>query len=221
MIRSIIDASSDGLWGVDRTGRITFVNAVALEYFGFARAEDMIGQYAHALVHHQRADGRPYPESECPLVRAFASGEVIQMRDEIFWRADGSAVYADIRVHPITEAGQITGAVVAFSDVRKRLEIEGARDAVELERQNFRALFNLAPEMVCILSGPEHRFDFVSAAHVRTLGFDATGMTVREAQAESVEVHDLLDHVYRTGETSNLLEYLVTVADRQRYFNLT
>jgi len=86
---------------------------------------------------------------------------------------------------------------------------------------NFANLFRQTPEMVCILAGPEHRFELVNEAHIRVLGFDATGRTVREAQPESVEVHGILDDVYRTGVTAELREIAVTVTDRTRYFNLT
>lgn len=94
-------------------------------------------------------------------------------------------------------------------------------DAIARERENFRNLFRQTPEMVCILSGPEHRFEFVNDAHIKALGFDATGMTVRHAQPESVEVHGILDEVYTTGKTAELREIPVTVTDRLRFFNLT
>lgn len=90
-----------------------------------------------------------------------------------------------------------------------------------IDDQNFASLFRQTPEMVCILAGPEHRFEFVNEAHVRALGFDATGQTVRHAQPESVEVHGILDDVYRTGITAELREIAVTLTDRTRYFNLT
>ena len=96
-----------------------------------------------------------------------------------------------------------------------------ARSSVENERENFRNLFRQTPEMVCILRGPNHVFEFVNEAHVRALGFDATGMAVRDAQPESVEVHGILDDVYRTGVTAELNEIPVTLGDRVRYFNLT
>lgn len=105
--------------------------------------------------------------------------------------------------------------------VLAREAIEKAKNAVENERENFRNLFKQTPEMVCILAGPDHLFEFVNEAHVRALGFDATGRTVREAQPESVEVHGILDEVYRTGVTAELHEIPVTLGDRQRYFNLT
>lgn len=65
--------------------------------------------------------------------------------------------------------------------------------------------------MFCILSGPEHTFEFVNAAHIKALGFDATGMKVRVAQPESVEVHGILDDVYNSGHTAALSEIPVTL----------
>jgi PAS domain S-box-containing protein len=93
--------------------------------------------------------------------------------------------------------------------------------AMSNERENFRNLFKQSRELVCILSGPEHRFEFVNEAHIRVLGFDATGMTVREAQPESVEVHGILDTVYETGRTAELREIPVTIGNSIRCFNLT
>jgi len=96
-----------------------------------------------------------------------------------------------------------------------------SRTEIENERENFRNLFRQTPEMVCILSGPNHLFEFVNEAHIKVLGFDATGREVREAQPESVEIHGILDNVYLTGKTAELFEIPVTVSDRLRYFNLT
>jgi PAS domain S-box-containing protein len=93
--------------------------------------------------------------------------------------------------------------------------------AIANERENFRNLFRQTPELVCILSGPDHVFDFVNDAHIAILGFDATGKTVREAQPESIEIHGILDNVYRSGQSAYLHEIPVTVTDRLRYFNLT
>lgn len=90
-----------------------------------------------------------------------------------------------------------------------------------MDERNFANLFRQTPEIVCVTSGPDHRFEFVNEAHIRALGFDASGRTVRDAQPESVEVHGILDDVYRTGKTAELREIPVTVTDRERYFNLT
>lgn len=128
-------------------------------------------------------------------------------------------LYVDLVYQPIRDAnGQVYGIVHQGADVTEKVL---SRRAIENERENFRNLFRQTPEMVCILRGPEHVFEFVNEAHVRALGFDATGKSVREAQPESVEVHGILDEVYRTGITAELHEIMVTVTNRRRFFNLT
>ncbi len=133
----------------------------------------------------------------------------------------------EISLSNATEA-VVHDAVATLLDQEAQRRAEAAllaarreREAVEIERANFSHLFRYSPEMVCVLSGPEHRFEFVNEAHVKVLGFDATGRAVREAQPESVEIHHILDNVYRTGKTAELHEIPVTVTDRLRYFNLT
>jgi signal transduction histidine kinase/CheY-like chemotaxis protein/PAS domain-containing protein len=105
--------------------------------------------------------------------------------------------------------------------VESRHLIEDASIAISHERKNFENLFEHTPELICSLEGPEHCFRFVNKAHGRVLGFNALGMTVREAQPESIEVHRILDQVYKTGKTLTLSEVPITVTDRLRYFNLT
>lgn len=143
-------------------------------------------------------------------------------------REDGSerVLYVTFSYQPIRNAsGEIYGLLHEGFDtteaVLSRKILEKNKDVVENERQNFRNLFRQTPEMVCILRGPDHVFEFVNEAHVRALGFDATGMAVRVAQPESVEVHGILDSVYQTGVTAELHEIPVTLTDRLRYFNLT
>lgn len=99
--------------------------------------------------------------------------------------------------------------------------VSSAQSDLANERENFRNLFRQTPEMVCILKGPEHTFEFVNEAHIKALGFDATGMAVRVAQPESVEVHGILDDVYKSGVTAHLREIPVTLGTKLRYFNLT
>ncbi len=112
---------------------------------------------------------------------------------------------------------------VELYENRAEKRSDGYRDLTPIknERENLQNLFRHTPEMVCIFSGPEHQFEFVNEAHVRALGFNATGMKIRDAQPESIEVLGILDNVYRTGETIEQHEFAVTVTDRRRFFNFT
>ena len=65
-VRLILGAVTDGIFGVDTEGAITFVNPSACAVLGLT-AEAAIGQTSHDLFHHSRADGSPYPREECPM----------------------------------------------------------------------------------------------------------------------------------------------------------
>jgi|GEM_PF-5356992 len=147
------------------------------------------------------------------------SGEAEGAFEERRWEAVNTPIFDEgggvqAIFHVVEGGGRVQPGVAVT-------EKDAARRAIENERENFRNLFRQTPEMVCILSGPEHVFEFVNEAHIRALGFDATGMTVRAAQPESVEVHGILDEVYRTGKTAQLHEIEVTLTQRRRVFNLT
>lgn len=138
----------------------------------------------------------------------------------------GKRVYLDFVSQPIKgKDGKIHAIAIQGHDVTEKVlarkQLERAKNAISNERENFRNLFKQTPEMVCIMFGPEHRFEFVNESHIKALGFDATGMTVRQAQPESVEIHSILDNVYQTGITAELHEIPITLGHELRHFNLT
>lgn len=88
--RLILDSVADGVYGVDRNGKATFVNPAALNLFGYG-PEDLIGHHIHDLIHHTYADGAPYPVEGCPMCWAIVDGKVRHVVDEVFWRKDGTS----------------------------------------------------------------------------------------------------------------------------------
>jgi signal transduction histidine kinase len=89
----------------------------------------------HELVHHSHADGRHYPECDCPIFNAFRRGEACRIDDEVLWRADRTPFHAEYASHPILDQGRVLGAVVSFIDIgeRKRAETLLRRSHDELE----------------------------------------------------------------------------------------
>ncbi|QNH63451.1 PAS domain-containing protein [Hymenobacter sediminicola] len=72
------------------------------------------------------------------------------------------------------------------------------------QRETFFNLFMQTPAMICILRGPEHRFEFVNPEYQKLFpNRTLVGKTVAEAMPEVVEQGfiPLLDNVYNTGET--------------------
>lgn len=123
----ILGAAGEGIYGLDREGRITFGNAASTAILGW-KSEDVLGQFAHEVHHHSYADGEIYPREECPIYRAIKDAEVHRVDNEVFWRTDGSAVPVEYTSTPIMKDDKPDGAVVVFRDISDRKAIEAQRE---------------------------------------------------------------------------------------------
>lgn len=134
----ILDSAGEGIFGLDADGVTTFANQAAERLTGWRR-EDMSGHNQHTLVHHSRADGSDYPQSECPIYATLTDGSIQAVEDEVFWRKDGTSFPVEYISSPIVDAeGKTEGAVVVFRDVtlRKQQEDELKRVNSELSATN-------------------------------------------------------------------------------------
>ncbi len=121
--RLILDAAGEGIYGVNRQGETTFLNPAAERMLGW-KATEIVGKIAHDVMHHTHACGDHYPVEDCPIYAAFRDGEVHEIRDEVFWRKDGSSFPVEYTSTPIEDDGKLVGAVVVFRDISKRREQE-------------------------------------------------------------------------------------------------
>ena len=119
----IINSMGEGLCHIDLEGCITFINPVGAELLGY-RPEEVIGQASHPLFHHTRADGSPYPDSECRVRDASRHKQIQRVSDEIFWRKDGSSFQVHFVAAPIIEANKTVGVVLTFRDVSEELRTQ-------------------------------------------------------------------------------------------------
>lgn len=135
-LQLLLESTGEGIFGVDLAGHCTFVNRAAAEMLGY-RTEQVHGRNMHELIHHTHADGRHYPECDCPIFNAFRRGLPCRIDSEVLWRADGSAFSAEYSSHPIVENGVVQGAVVTIVDIteRKRGEALLAQAREQLERR--------------------------------------------------------------------------------------
>ena len=119
----ILDAAGEGIVGMDLEGKITFANPFAVKTTGY-KIEEIIGQNLHQLLHYKKPDGTPYPYEEYPSYETLKNGISKNIRDEVFFRKDGTSFPVRYTSTPIIEEGIIKGAVVTFRDIteRKRLE---------------------------------------------------------------------------------------------------
>ena len=137
--RTVLDAVAEGIYGIDDTGRINFVNPAALTMLGY-QEQEALGQQSHALMHHHYADGRPYPLSECPIYASRNSGKVVTHVGDVFFRKDGSHFPVELTSAPMRAGEGRAGSVVVFHDISERLERDRLlRESIaQLEQTNAR-----------------------------------------------------------------------------------
>jgi PAS domain S-box-containing protein len=131
----ILTRAGEGIYGLDRDGRTTFVNPAAARLLGYDR-DELAGRSMHQVLHHSKPDGRPYPVEECPIYAALRDGVVYRVSSDVFWRKDQTNFPVEYVSTPIVEQGVVTGAVVVFRDITERREAERLlKDSQERFRQ--------------------------------------------------------------------------------------
>jgi PAS domain S-box-containing protein len=123
----ILESVGDGIYGIDLDGRLTFINQAAARALGYT-PEELTGRDVHDVIHHSHADGTPYSKATSPILQAMRRRETVRMRDEVFWRQDGTAIPVEYSASPLVQDGQISGMVVAFQDVSERRRLEKMKD---------------------------------------------------------------------------------------------
>lgn len=119
----LLNAVGEGIYGFDLSGNAVFVNPAAEQMTGWSAGE-LLGKNIHKYHHHSHADGSPYPADECQIYCTMFDGIHRQVKDEVFWRKDGTSFPVEYTSTPIYKNGQLIGAVAVFRDISKQHETE-------------------------------------------------------------------------------------------------
>ncbi|MEI6262735.1 MAG: ATP-binding protein, partial [Deltaproteobacteria bacterium] len=119
---------------IDINGIATFVNPAADKMLKYATGE-LLGKNLHALTHHTKPDGRPYPSQECPGHKSCNDGTVHQGSEEFFYRKDGRIIPVSYSSRPIVDRERISGAVICFKDITERKQVEEEKAKFEAKLQ--------------------------------------------------------------------------------------
>ena len=125
LLTAITDSAADAIFVSDSEGRFTLVNAAAERIFGWSRHE-LMGRKLHEAIHDRHPDGRPYPASECPLNRVYATGETLLGHEDVFFHKDGAQVPVACSNAPLMIEGRIAGSVLVAHDISNRKRAERA-----------------------------------------------------------------------------------------------
>ncbi len=204
-VRALLDSTAEAIYGTDLTGRITFANPAAVRLLGYASANDLLGREAHALFHHTREDGRPYPLVECPIQRTVHLGDLTE-GTEWFWDRAGRGFPVEYRATPLLETGARIGLVVAFTDI-------SARVAAESERAHLEARLRQSQKMEAVgllAGGIAHDFNNILTAILGT----AT-LLREEFPPDSTHAAEISEIETAALRGANLTRQLLTFGRRQ------
>ena len=124
---SILDSVGDGICGMDLEGKVTFINRSGAEMLGYS-PQELLGQDMHALIHHSRQDGSPYPIDQSPIFGSLKRDTPLKVDEDVFWRKDGTSLPVEYVACPLLKNDQVDGIVVAFTDVTERRRLDRMKD---------------------------------------------------------------------------------------------
>ncbi len=126
-LRMLINFSGEGIFGLDRSGRFTFINPVAVRLMGHLAADELLGQAMPSLFLRAAAVEPADGETDNPAARitgVLRDGLPLHEEEAWFTRADGSRLAVEYRAHPLISEGEILGVVVTFSDITQRKQTQ-------------------------------------------------------------------------------------------------
>jgi len=118
-LAAILESVGEGVYGVDKDGRITFMNPAALNVLGLHDVKPLLGVGAYDAFHFKQHDvGRDL------LKEAYYSGEQLKGWETQFRHQSGKEIPVDCTLYALSVNGKQEGSVIAFRDISERKMME-------------------------------------------------------------------------------------------------
>jgi len=194
--RLLLVSTTDGIFGLDLAGNVTFVNPSAAKKLGY-EVEELVGRSMHDTVHHSYPDGSHYPLEQCHMYRTAHNGENKTVDDEVLWCKDGSSLPVEYTSVPMFKDGKNIGAVVVFRDVTERRQLESALNA---EREQLQTILDTSPVGVGI--SVDNVLQFSNARMVQMLGRNK-GEKINDIFVDPADGKRMLEQMQRDRIVTN------------------
>ncbi|NQU52913.1 MAG: response regulator, partial [Bacteroidetes bacterium] len=133
----ILASAGEGIFGLDKDGKITFINPAAISMSEYSEQE-LTTLYGHSFWHHKHPNNTEYQELECPVCITLQAGHAWS-GESYFIRKNGSSLPIHCICQPVVEEGMETSLVVSFMDItEKKLLVKDLINAKEKAEESNR-----------------------------------------------------------------------------------
>jgi PAS domain S-box-containing protein len=198
-LRVTMASIGDALISTDKSGRITYSNAVAEKLTGW-KNDQAVGQPLETVFRIVNETTRQVVEN--PTMKALATGAIVGLANHtILIAQNGTEVHIDDSASPIkNEAGEVVGCVLIFRDIGQQRK---AAQAIERSEARKTAMFQTALDSIITIDHNGIIVEFNSAAE------GCFGHVCAEVVGkELAEV--IIPHRYREGHRRGMAHYLAT-----------
>ncbi len=201
----ILNAANEGIYGVDLEGKTTFCNEYGAHLLGY-EIDEIVGQPQHNLIHYKHPDGSPYEKENCPTYATSQDGQIHHIKDEVFWKKDGTSLPVEYKSNPIYHNKKIVGAVITFNSREKELKLEMERHQalaqLRQSQQELKAVFNTVVDGIISID------EKGTLLHLNRAAESMFGYKSKEVLGKNVRM--LMPEPYTTEHDSYLENYLKT-----------
>ncbi len=131
----ILGSAAEGIFGIDLSGKISFINSAGVKALGYESNEELIGKHVQSV---KRGTGVSPATSGSPILKTLETLVFHQVADAVFLRKDGSTFPVEYTCSSVVENDKIAGAVIIFEDITNRKLVEERLNlyAQKLEKSN-------------------------------------------------------------------------------------
>jgi len=118
-LAAILESVGEGVYGVDKEGRVTFMNPAALKVLGLHDVKPLLGLNADEAFHvNKKSSGSDL------LKNAYYSGNQLNGWETQFRHQNGKEIPIDCTLYPLLVNEKKEGSVIAFRDISERKMME-------------------------------------------------------------------------------------------------
>jgi PAS domain S-box-containing protein len=216
--RHLLEVLPHMAWTASAQGKVLFFNDHWYSYTGMqtGQTEGWIG-----VIH---------PEDSAMVLTgwpdAVASGSSYELEYRIRNHYDGTYRWFLERAVPMHDAnGNVSLWIGTYTDIEEQKQHQYSKEKKE---QQLETMLRLSPVHLCVFHGPGHTCQYITPGVYKIYGSrQYIGRTAREIwpELEPIGFFDLLEEVYRTGNTVRINEYKAAIdhqldgTPREAYFN--